>query len=193
MRRVVETLGLWSCGGGERSRGETGQRGLSRGYDCSVMIDVFCGPADLAVRSDDTGNRVGVVAAEIVLEPGGRMDLTDRGVRAGLVSCWLFLLDLDTAVAEAERAADVDALMRERVGETSREATGDWLKEVLAEDCFDGWLSSPPAAEEKDSWEVSGSILRGGPAVKLPVDELADLSMEGRLDADERDNAGSDP
>lgn len=152
-------LGRLRTGGGERRRGETGHRGLSRG--CSD----FWGPDARAVdASDAVGRRVGIVeearvAAFCVAAAGLLVRL-----RVGLVSCPLFLRDRIVGVAEADGCADcfgnvgdevdeegcagVDApemaaavatfivlceRAEGRAGDGSRDANGDALAEVAAD------------------------------------------------------------
>lgn len=95
LRRAAEKLGRLSCGGGDRRRGETGHRGLSLA-GVSEFDGYFWGPVSLPSGSDEAGRRLGVVAAERILE-GVWRGMWDRGVLAGLVSWWLFLLDRETA------------------------------------------------------------------------------------------------
>ncbi len=72
-------LGLLSTGGGDRRRGETGQRGASLGWSVG---DDFWGTGARMVESEAAGTRVGVVEAEMVpLRRGARGCRTWRSGR----------------------------------------------------------------------------------------------------------------
>lgn len=66
-RRDVEAAGLFSCGGGDRRRGETGHRGLSLG---SVVTMGFRGVGASIAGSCGAG-RVGVGVDDRLLEEDG--------------------------------------------------------------------------------------------------------------------------
>lgn len=65
-----------------------------------------------------------------LLEEDVRPDKLERIWRVGLRSCWLLLREREPL----RRLADV-VLCGLRVGEESREARGECVAEVLAEDC----------------------------------------------------------
>lgn len=71
-------------GGGDRNRGDTGQRGVSLG---SLLIADFCGTGALIVKSEEAGWSWGIDVAErarcVAAAEGGFIDEVDR---AGLTS-----------------------------------------------------------------------------------------------------------
>lgn len=144
---ALVTLGLFSCGGGDRKRGETGQRGLSLRSGIAVG---FWGVGAWIWGSLFVGRRFGVVVDESVRGTDVGSGMLDLVCRDGLRSCWLFLRD---RLALPSRCVD-DVLRGLRVGEASREAVGDWLTEFVAEDCFDVWL---PAVAFVDGKGVPGA------------------------------------
>ncbi len=195
--------------GGERRRGETGQRGLLR--DCSD----FWGPGAWAIEeaSEAAGSSVGVVSAErtaVFCEVVGML----LRVRVGLVSCGLFLRD-----AVGETAADVGCccccccvdfvdtgagdgvdvllaavtlmVLRDRIdgraGEVSRDANGDVLADVAADAgcegcavCIVGCASSCLRIDEED--DSRASVGCGWPAwvAGAPFSAPGDLTIAAR-------------
>lgn len=113
-----------AVGGGERSRGETGQRGLS--FKCSAVTGDLWGVATRAVASVLTRPRLGVVQEDILPAAGALGVLVFDDVRCGLVSCELFLRDLVLPVVEA--ALGAPGRVAWRPGEVSREARGEDLE-----------------------------------------------------------------
>jgi len=113
-------VGLF-IGGGDRSRGDTGQRGASL---ISDVIEGFWGTGARIVGSDCTGCRAGIDAADralcVAAAEGGFVCVLDE--RDGLTSCTLFFLDRPGPV---ERAVDeLDLFSEGRTGEDSLEGRG---------------------------------------------------------------------
>jgi hypothetical protein len=129
------------------------------------------------VGSWAAGRSVGVVAGERVRVVAVGAEVIEREDRDGLSSCRLFFLDLEPV----EDGFAMDDRRVGRIGDESRDANGEWLTELLAEDCFEGcWLSVTP----KEALEVSnmpGRWLCIVPtdwlASGMPFVVLADLSM----------------
>lgn len=111
-----------AAGGGDRNRGETGQRGPS--FKCSAVTGDFCGAAALTVASICTGPRSGVAVAWI-LPPVGALGVVCLDARDGLVSCGACFRDL---VLEA-LGVDLGSPERSngRSGEVSWEGEGESL------------------------------------------------------------------
>lgn len=134
VRRVgVVAPGRPSCGGGDRSRGDTGQRGLSFR---SGMAEGFCGVGACSGGSLLLGRKFGVVVDDKVRVGVPRSWLLWRSCRVGLMSWWLFLRDLFPVCL-----VDDVALRGWRDGDPSREAAGDCAAELAADDCFEVWLA----------------------------------------------------
>lgn len=110
-------LGRADVGGGDRRRGDTGQRGVS--LRCSAVMGDFWGAETRVGEAVDTGPSLGVVAAEILVEeePGVGAALV---ILEGLVSsCVLDLLGLEgVLLMEADRVS-------RRLGDVSREFDGE--------------------------------------------------------------------
>lgn len=122
-------LGLLSIGGGDRNLGETGHRGDS--LRCSNTVGDLTGTGALICGSDVAGRRVGVLLDESVLEVDEVAVLFGRVKREGLVSWRLFFRDLFPGVADEPRELAVRE--RGRVGEGSREGSGDGAADVGAD------------------------------------------------------------
>jgi hypothetical protein len=128
--RVPPGDGLFSTGGGDRSLGDTGHRGVSRRFS----VGDFCGAPFFPAVSDAVGSSDGIVDVFNVLcaseddDCVGKFGLDDA---AGLVSTLLFLRDrLLELVDDAREVLD---LASGRAGEASRDGTGD----VPMEEGFD--------------------------------------------------------
>lgn len=78
------------------------------------------------------GARVGVVADDRVRDDEAGPGMLDRIWREGLRSCWLLRREL----AALSFVLDVVRLGF-RTGDESREANGEGVTELLAEDCFE--------------------------------------------------------
>lgn len=114
-------------GGGDRSLGDTGQRGVSL---ISDVTKGFWGIGALIVESDVTGCKFGVVAADNALwvaaaDGGLVVVLVDR---EGLRSCVLFFLDLPGPAVER---LDVFDLFCGLIGDDSLEGTGELAADVF--------------------------------------------------------------
>jgi len=112
-------------GGGDRSRGETGQRGVSL---MSEVRDSFWGTGAFIVESDEAGWRVGIEAADSALcwaaaEGGFVLVLAERD---GLTSWVLFFLDRPGPVADR---AELPVLSDGRFGDDSRDGLGEFAAE----------------------------------------------------------------
>lgn len=116
-------------GGGERSRGETGHRGLSLK---SGGAKGFRGVGDWIFISSAAGCKGGMAVDDRLLGVEACPDTPGRTGRCGLRSCWLFLCDL----GPLRRVADV-VLRGFCVGDGSREGSGECVDELFADDCFD--------------------------------------------------------
>jgi hypothetical protein len=108
-------------GGGERSLGDTGQRGVSL---ISVVTEGFCGTGAFIVASEEAGWRVGIEAADNALcwaaaEGGFVLVLAERD---GLRSWVLFFLDRPGPAVER---AEVPVLSAGRFGDDSLEGLGE--------------------------------------------------------------------
>jgi hypothetical protein len=108
-------------GGGERSLGDTGQRGVSL---ISEVTESFWGTGAFIVLSEEAGWRVGIEAADNALcwaaaEGGFVLVLVARD---GLTSWELFFLDRPGPVVER---ADEPVLRAGRLGDDSLEGLGE--------------------------------------------------------------------
>lgn len=91
---------LGRLGGGERSRGETGQRGVS--LRCSAWMGDFWGPEPRAAKSVDTGPSLGTAEADILPEDEAVCAVA-LDIRVGLLSWGVLFRDLGALVgAEAD-------------------------------------------------------------------------------------------
>jgi hypothetical protein len=141
-------------GGGDRSLGDMGQRGVSLISD--VTMD-FWGPGALTVESDTAGYKLGVVAADSALcvaaaEGGLAVVLADReGLRSGV----LFFLDLPGPAVERLEVFDLTCGL---IGEDSLEGTGE-----LAADVFRfGWKFFVVATDEFDDSREGFEVVDDG-------------------------------
>lgn len=120
------------AGGGERSLGDIGQRGVSLS---SEVMDSFCGTGALIDGSWVVGYNLGVVAADrarcCAAAEGGLVLLLAE--RDGLTSLTLFFLDLP---GPEGRVVDVEAFSSGRTGDPSREGIGEFAAD---DDRFIGW------------------------------------------------------
>lgn len=108
-------------GGGERSLGDIGQRGVSFS---SAVTDSFCGTGALIVSSDVVGYSIGVVEADRALccaAADGGLVLLLAG-REGLTSFTLFFLDLPGPV---DLVVDEEVFSAGRFGDPSLELAAD--------------------------------------------------------------------
>ena len=79
------------------------------------------------VESDDTeaGSNVGVLVEDNVLEVGAGDGMLDLVCRDGLRSCWLFFRDRVPVPVPVDAALETAARRVGRVGEGSREGSGE--------------------------------------------------------------------
>jgi hypothetical protein len=162
-------------GGGDRSLGDIGQRGVSLSSD---VTDSFCGTGALITGSDVVGCSLGVVAADRALccaaADGGLVLLAER---EGLTSLRLFFLDLP---GPDERVAEADALTSGRTGDPSREGIGEFAAEA---ERFVGWsLFVVGIEDDLDVVDVGWSlgtvavVSEGSEVCAEPVIEVKGLS-----------------
>lgn len=128
-------------GGGERSRGDTGQRGAS--LRCSAVMGDFWGPTGRGASSVVTEPGLGVEAAAAALPEWFGAEVLD--FLEGVVSDGLALRDVAAltgvvaALLDAERASG-------RLGEASREFQGEERR-------FD------VCKAEREGWEVESALI----------------------------------
>jgi hypothetical protein len=140
-------------GGGDRSLGDTGQRGAS------LISDVrrsFWGVGAVMV-SEGTGCKLGVVTADnalwVAAADGGLVGvLVDR---EGLVSCVLFFLDLPGPAVER---VEVVGLTCGLIGDDSLEGTGELAVEVFR---FD-WSFFVVVTDDVDGSRAGFGVVGGG-------------------------------
>jgi len=168
-------------GGGDRSLGDIGQRGVSLGSD---VTDAFCATgARIKVGSEAAGCSLGIAAVESALccaaAEGGLI-----AERAGLTSFALFFLDLP--------GPDVRGIMdlsEGLTGDDSREGKGEFVADVAR---FD-WSLFVDGTEDVDGIDagagadslafevVAGVVESIGSAVSCAVSEMDRKSLSSMV------------
>jgi hypothetical protein len=172
LRRIDPTLALLVSGGGDRSRGETGHRGLSGAKD--DLCDWYW-------ASWETGCRVGVAVAERLRGGSVGPGILVLVCRDGLMSCWLFLRDL------LSLSLVLEAVLRGwRAGEASREARGEWVVELLAVETLEDWPSGYAKVDASGGpgWRIAVVVAMAGcetpGAASVTGDDLSMTAGVGR-------------
>lgn len=154
-------------GGGDLSRGEIGQRGVSLS---SEEVRVFSGAGAFTDRSEGTGWSTGVEAADkalcVAAAEGGFVLVLEA--REGLISCALFFLDRPGPVERAEEELFFNGGL---TGETSLEIDGEFVVDVarLGRVFFvvdAGAVDESPDFEAASFWLLSGCCSAAGSSVR---------------------------
>lgn len=146
---------LVEFGGGDRKRGETGQRGLS--LKSAEGTPFFCG-VEVGGASLATGGNEGAAEVDRLRVDAVCVGIWDREGRVGLSSCWLFLRE-----RVPERRLEDVALRIKRPGEPSREAFGVVPLELAAEDALEaGWATPFVTGAAATAAEEAGTAMREG-------------------------------
>lgn len=163
-------------GGGDRSLGDIGQRGVSR---ISGLVEDFWGTGAFIVESEAVGCRGGIDAADnarwvAAAEGGFGVEVVER---AGLTSCELFFLDRPGPFDVRPEVVDFRVGL---FGDASREAAGEFAADFACFVCSFFVAGSEDVDELRVGLEAFDvcSVMSTGSAVSfaVPENELKDLS-----------------